>query len=170
MFFYFPPVCEDALGLERGLYNVTASTYKKPGYEPWRGRLNHAGIWRPSDNNRYHFLQVSFDHVMAITGIAIQGDEASCGRVRRFFLYYGLDGRRFETYVDPIYGNVSIIITDCAFIVTHCRLEKNAILILQSNPVPRIFVTFVQRFLDSWLNVTKAQFRDSFSSSDAPIV
>lgn len=48
---------------------------------------------------------------MAITGIAIQGDEASCGRVRRFILDYGLDGRRFETYVDPKDGNVSIIIT-----------------------------------------------------------
>lgn len=108
IFTVFPSVCEDALGIERGLFNVTASTYKGPGYEPWRGRLNHdAGIWRPLLNIYHEFLQVSFDHVMTITGIAIQGDDASCGRVKRFYLSYGLDGMRFENFVDPLLGEVS---------------------------------------------------------------
>ena len=46
--------------------------------------------------------------MMAITGIATQGDEASCGRVRRFWLQYSLDGMRFELYNDPILGDVSL--------------------------------------------------------------
>ena len=104
----FPLVCEYALGIERGFFNVTASTYFGPGYEPWRGRLNHdAGIWRPRLSKDYEFLQFSFDHVMAITGLAIQGDSTSCGRVTRFYLHYGLDSKRFETYVDPVYKKVS---------------------------------------------------------------
>lgn len=104
----FPLVCEDALGIERGFFNVSASTYLGPGYEPSRGRLNHdAGIWRPLLNKNHEFLQFNFDHVMAITGLAIQGDYASCGRVTRFYLHYGLDGKRFETYVDPVHKEVS---------------------------------------------------------------
>lgn len=107
----YPPfalVCEYALGIEKGFFNVSASTYFGPGHEPWRGRLNHdAGIWRPLLNKNHEFLQFSFDDAMAITGIAIQGDSASCGRVTRFYMHYSLDGKRFETYVDPVDKEVS---------------------------------------------------------------
>ena len=86
---------------------MSASTYFGPGYEPWRGRLNNdAGFWRPLQNKNYEFLQFSFDAVMAITGLSIQGDGASCGRVTRFYLHYGLDGKRFSTYVDPVHNKV----------------------------------------------------------------
>ena len=104
----FALVCEYALGIEKGFFNVSASTYFGPGHEPWRGRLNHdAGIWRPLLNKNHEFLQFSFDDVMAITGIAIQGDSASCGRVKRFYMHYSLDGKHFKTYVDPVDKEVS---------------------------------------------------------------
>lgn len=53
---------------------------------------------------------------MALTGLAIQGDSASCGRVTRFYLHYGLDGKRFKTYVDPVYKEVSTKIADVLFL------------------------------------------------------
>ena len=102
-----PSVCEDALGIQRGLFNVTASSYWGPGYEPWRGRLNSPGIWCPISNNAKEFIQVSFDRVMDVTGVSTEGDDTSCGRVRRFYLYYSLDGLRFQQYIDPAVGDVS---------------------------------------------------------------
>ena len=86
---------------------MTASSYKEPGYEPWRGRLRGSGIWRSRTNNAWEFLQVSFDHVMDITGIATEGHDATCGKTRRFYLYYSLDGLRFHQYIDPFVGDVS---------------------------------------------------------------
>lgn len=103
----FPSVCENPLGIEGGLHNITVSSVRGVGYEPWRGRLNSAGIWRPYTNQIYEFLQVRFDQVMTVIGIATQGDSGRCGRVRRFRLYHSLDGMRFELYNDPIMGNVS---------------------------------------------------------------
>lgn len=104
----FRLVCEYALGIEKGFFNVSASTYFGPGYEAWRGRLNHnEGFWRPLRNKDYEFLQFSFDAVLAITGLSIQGDSTSCGRVTRFYLHYSLDGKRFATYVDPVHKKVS---------------------------------------------------------------
>ncbi|XP_022785985.1 uncharacterized protein LOC111326284 [Stylophora pistillata] len=104
---YGCPVCENPLGIEGGLHNVTASSFRGAGHEPCWGRLNSAGIWRPYTNQIYEFLHVRFDHVMAIIGIATQGYSASCGRVKRFWLYHSLDGMRFELYNDPIMGDVS---------------------------------------------------------------
>jgi len=98
-------VCEEALGIEEGLFNMTASSHKEPGYEPWRGRLRGSGIWRSRTNNAWEFLQVSFDHVMDITGIATEGHDATCGKTRRFYLYYSLDGLRFHQYIDPFVGD-----------------------------------------------------------------
>lgn len=109
----FPSVCENPLGIEGGLHNITVSSVRGVGYEPWRGRLNSAGIWRPYTNQIYEFLQVRFDQVMTVIGIATQGDSGPCGRVRRFWLYHSLDGMRFELYNDPIMGNVSR--TACLF-------------------------------------------------------
>lgn len=100
-------VCEDPVGIERGLYNITASSYKGAGNEPWRGRLNSQGIWRPKTNYGWEFLQVSFGHLVDITGVATQGETAACGRVRIFFLHYSLDALRYDQYFDPFTGNVS---------------------------------------------------------------
>lgn len=44
---------------------------------------------------------------MGVTGISTEGDDTSCGRVRRFYLYYSLDGLRFQQYIDPAVGDVS---------------------------------------------------------------
>ena len=100
-------VCEDPIGIERGLFTITATSYRGTGYEPWRGRLNSAGIWRANSNSQFEFLQVRFDHVMDVTGIATQGDTVNCGRVQRFYLYYSLEGLRFDQYIDPFIGEVS---------------------------------------------------------------
>lgn len=67
---------------------------------------------------------------MAITGLAIQGDSASCGRVTRFYLHYSLDGKRFETYVDPVYNEVST------------KLQMYRLSMITSHAQPRLHVSF----------------------------
>lgn len=99
--------CEEPLGIEKGLFKLTASSYKGPGNEPDRARFHHSGIWRPATNSEWEFLQVNFEDDIDVTGIATEGNSAVCGRVATFSLYYSTDGLRFVKYIDWSTGNVS---------------------------------------------------------------
>ena len=78
---YFVSACFYPFGIEDGLIlhkAVTASSYRGPGFEPFRGRLNDMsgnGSWCGAVNDKESFLQIDLGGRFQVSMIAIQGNE-----------------------------------------------------------------------------------------------
>ncbi|XP_078572109.1 uncharacterized protein LOC144859362 [Branchiostoma floridae x Branchiostoma japonicum] len=70
-------VCNFPLGIENGniVDHQMSTFFVKPGYEPWKGRLNGDGAWWVENGTLVKSLQINFATDRNVTGIQTQGFE-----------------------------------------------------------------------------------------------
>ena len=77
----FVIACFDPFGIEDGIIPskaMTSSSFRGPGFEPFRGRLNDVsgnGSWCADERDVESYLQIDLGNRFQISMIAIQGNE-----------------------------------------------------------------------------------------------
>ena len=93
--------CHLPLGLENGILKdnqITASTYFDEEHQPYYSRLRNDSYWRPSEDDVAPWIQVSFTHLVVISGLVVQGSGEDGGWVENLEVTYSFDGRTWNTY------------------------------------------------------------------------
>lgn len=93
--------CNVPLGIEdKRITNgqLSASSYYNHYLAPWHGRLNHRWSWSVRHRNNRQWLQVNFQEIYRIRGIATQGRQDANQWVKNYALSYGLNGADFAPY------------------------------------------------------------------------
>ena len=93
--------CNVPLGIEdKRITNgqLSASSYYNHYLAPWHGRLNHRWSWSVRHRNNRQWLQVNFQGIYRIRGIATQGRQDANQWVKSYALSYGLNGVDFAPY------------------------------------------------------------------------
>ena len=93
--------CNVPLGIEdKRITNgqLSASSYYNHYLAPWHGRLNHRWSWSVRHRNNRQWLQVNFQEIYRIRGIATQGRQDANQWVKNYALSYGLNGVDFAPY------------------------------------------------------------------------
>lgn len=106
--------CNVPLGIEdKRITNgrLSASSYYNHYLAPWHGRLNHRWSWSVRHRNNRQWLQVNFQEIYRIRGIATQGRRDANQWVKSYALSYGLNGVDFAPYKER--GRVKVSEPKC---------------------------------------------------------
>lgn len=125
---YFLTDCLKSLGISSSTRipdaHMSASTSVNSQYAPLGGRLNfqdqvnsagqttQIGGWAALHNDQNQYLQIKFDQIFQITGVATQGRASAAQWVKSYKLEYSTDGSTWTYYphVRPRFFYVELII------------------------------------------------------------
>mgnify|MGYP001794565859 CR=1 FL=1 len=91
---------------------LSASSYYNSALAPWHGRLNHRWSWSPRYRNTKEWLQIYFNLLTRIKGVATQGRQDADQWVTKYKLSYSKDGMRFIPY--KVGGRVKVLLGFCS--------------------------------------------------------
>ena len=113
---YFLTDCLKSLGISSSTRipdaDMSASTSVNSQYAPLGGRLNfqdqvnsagqttQIGGWAALHNDQNQYLQIKFDQIFQITGVATQGRQDAAQWVKSYKLEYSTDGSTWIYYPD----------------------------------------------------------------------
>lgn len=92
--------CSYALGMESGQITdsqISASSVWSSSYSPYKARLNSQSGWYAYTSNVNQWLQVDFEKITKVTGIATQSYYNSYDRVTSYTLSYSNTG--FDSFI-----------------------------------------------------------------------
>ncbi|XP_033115252.1 retinoschisin-like, partial [Anneissia japonica] len=99
----------NALGVEDGTVQLTASSVHSRGFEAEEGRLNAvtndgSGTWKPEENyNQTQWIQANLSDVKSVIGVVTQGNPFSPNWVTSYKVSWSDNGTNF-IFVENVNG------------------------------------------------------------------